>query len=158
MDRWLNKIPARKPQLKIMLKMQMQVNKKRSGQIPLIIKTQVVFYEEETTENPVRRNENYRLQFSCPAFRQGQDRRTSSLPKHTAHQGVGYQSSLPWGPPPLLGFVASEGGGGDCQEVNPLLTLDSCHMTHLYARTHTPLVLQRMGKGAVGMVAAGNST
>ena len=31
MDRWLNKIPARKPQLKIMLTMQMQVNKKMSG-------------------------------------------------------------------------------------------------------------------------------
>lgn len=69
---------------------------------------------------------------------------------------MGYQSSLPWGPPPLLGFVASEGGGGDCQEVNPLLTLDSCHMTHLY--THTPPGLTEMGKGAVGMVAAGNST
>lgn len=74
MDRWLNKIPARKPQLKIMLKMQMQVNKKRSGKIPLILKTQVVFYEEKTTENPVRHNENYWLQFSCPAHRQVQDR------------------------------------------------------------------------------------
>lgn len=48
MDRWLNKIPARKPQLKIMLTMQMQVNKKMSGQIPLVLKMRVLLYEVET--------------------------------------------------------------------------------------------------------------
>lgn len=48
MDRWLNKIPARKPQLRIMLIRQMQVNKRMTGQLPPVLKMQVLLCEAET--------------------------------------------------------------------------------------------------------------